>query len=188
MLIAVRYKIFLAQQEQQQYQLSFPLQEVAPIAEEIRVEISRVSQFPTLLGCIIDTLGAVVSGKQSYIPIIPEQAAAADWLYYLTHLSIDTLREFVEGASNAGVGAVLRNQMQQFNAIPGADYHQEEDESWLLLNPDDIIPEGYGIGQVRADIAPFQQLVRTMRPVMPRGFFTVIDWTGIGCEGMLVSC
>ena len=66
MLIAIRYKIFLAHQEQQQYQPSFVLPEAAPLAEEVRTEMARVSQFPTLLGCIVDTLGVVVSGRLTY--------------------------------------------------------------------------------------------------------------------------
>lgn len=152
------------------------------ITELYRTVLESFVTFPTALAC----LGAVTNAKH-LTPGMFIHPVYEDFLYTLTHINMVTLRYYVTSISTEFFSIDHRADAHDFSSISGADFGQVDDLGWVLQNPNQIIPAGYAVNDFRESIAAFKTLMSTLQPVMANGFFTTIEWNGIGQEAFLAS-
>lgn len=128
---------------------------------------------------LINSVGEVKVGNTKYRP------ARVD-LIDPKFMRISNLRNYVMQAANPATPMPLRLRMFNLNSIPGAVWQNDLEIGPLLINPDDIIPEDYGIDQMRHDFLLVKACLGRISRKMPK-YIGQVKFIREGNPGQLVS-
>lgn len=167
------------------------------------IKLARLSSMFKPLANLIDSLGAVNAFGTKYIPKLPENRPHNDRIQYEpTTLTLSNLRETVVALSLLATDEETRVYFRQHNPIPGALWRHADvglrrgndglpvqlHPGNVLLNPDDIIADGYNDDMLDNDI----DIVSNVMTIMGKKYIKYVhvgrlDLSSTGNHSLLVS-
>lgn len=150
-------------------------------------DISRFNAYPLAIKMIVDAIGIVTDANDvAYLPVVA-QSRRDDEGHLLPrpeNLLLSNLRETVVELSDEDTPQEIRRRFHENNPIPGAQWSNNH----LLLNPDDIIPEGYDINEsIPNDIMGLTPFMSTLQKVAPKLVGGALDSKLSGKRSIFVS-
>lgn len=99
------------------------------------------------------------------------------------HVTLSNLRRTVVALSRNATPLEIRRRFSNNNPIPGAIWS----ENFLLLNPDEIIPEDYDIQHLSDDMDDIQPKIDFLARKLPKYFSESINFTIEGSKSIFAS-
>lgn len=171
------YKLYLANREQGEM-LSFPLEGVLLMSEELRQIIAPITQVPIAMSNVLHAVGKIEGETTFHARMFFEPPQSGEQM--AIYLNPTVMRDTVEYLSNPLNSIEERNRFHALNPIPGAIWVNTEADGWILQNPDQIWPLGYGAQQLSADVHAYQNLLTRAGGRLPRSFLVRNTWSGKG--------
>lgn len=178
-LFLLAFKIYHSRYVQTREE-SFPLSPRFVMNEEQRQVLQTVVQVPLSMYNILCTVG-VVEGEAAFHSYLPDQdlVNGQDVALYLSPFNI---REALTRLADVETPQVDRRSFFDLNPLPGARWDENQEHGPLLLNGDQIWPEGYNVAVLQADIHAYSNLLTRAGNRLPKSFLVNFDWNSYGSK------
>lgn len=143
------------------------------IPDEHRELIRTVTEVPTTIVIILDSIGKLETDKNVYHSGITNAPVEADRLceYWNLVQTPDNIRESLLYLADAANPVAHRNDYIMHNSIPGALF-----EEGILINADQVWPEDYGFPQLQADIHDYKTMITRAQVRLPKHSYSDVTW------------
>lgn len=178
------YKMYLAQCIQGEMRSKDVIKHFY-LPEQLCWVLAGVTQVPFTTFNILRAIGKIP--EESLLHSYPVLSAPPDGKAAALYLYPDNIRGILERLANKETPASFRAEFYDLNPLPGARWIGSAQQGWLLDNPDDIWPEGYGVELLMEDVNAYCNIL-TYFPNPRRGsFLTRFTWNGYAYISGLVS-
>lgn len=140
------------------------------ITEAVRHILEKDTWIPRLVAGFMEGIGTVtMQSGASYAPVLPLNPDVNGVVWPRPdNVTILNLRQTVVALANPQTPEVVRAAFIQHNPIPGANFVNN-----LLMNPDEIIPDGYGPQQMLVDVGMAHQVYADIQKKAPKYISTI---------------
>lgn len=179
------YKLYLAQQIQSEDCNGNNVLQRLYIPDEQREIIASITEVPSLMSMILDSLGKVETNDATYHMGIPYEPVSAENVAEYRSLVITpaNVRELLLLMANVETPLIMRRMIHQFWSIPGAYIGND----YVLMNSDSIYPAEYTTADLLGDVHAYKNLITRIQSRLPKHTFHPIVWSGKGTRSGLWS-
>lgn len=142
------------------------------------------SILPEPLSCLINSLGILKHGDDTYMPVMANDLVSQAGLFIPSPgtVLLSNLRNTVTALSSAQTPRAVRDSFFHNNPIPGCRFTGR-----IMQNADEIIPDGYTSEHLYRDIAAITNVLLFVEKHIPKLIGNAIDYGAPGQPSMLLS-
>lgn len=167
---------------------SLPIRESEDYVEtrpnaELETTIRQVSCLPDQISSVVNALGIVKVYDHMYVKKIASVSTVHNQpVPQSENVTFTNLRQVVLALSNQATPAEHRRRFRRNCPIPGTVWNDDD----ILVNPDDIMPDDYGIDELNNDIIDVTQKMSFMNRKLAKYFTSPISYETTGSKALLV--
>lgn len=155
--------------------------------EDFVVAAKGIVAMPDQLSSVINAIGKVKHFDSVYVPKIGRNqlTVGGQFIPQSEQVTYSNLRRVIEALSNPETPQVTRTRFYRNNPIPGAIWNGAPNNP-ILVNGDEIMPEGYTTENLMDDIEDIHSKIIFMNRKGPKYFTQPIGYEIDGTKSMLV--
>jgi hypothetical protein len=116
-----------------------------PTRPDFSLITQTVNAYPDQVGRIIKVVDPIMEGEEYFVPALAceQRDRRSKFVPQSERIVLSNLRETVVALMNVETPAQIRDVFYNNNPIPGAIWRQLQDNSYVLVNGDEIMPVNY---------------------------------------------
>lgn len=156
-------------------------------SEDFVVAAKGLVAVPDQISSIINSIGVIKNYDAKFIPKIGRDNHSVDHqlIPQSEQVTYSNLRRVVEALSDANTPQAVRARFYRNNPIPGAIWRNAPLDP-ILVNPDEIMPDGYGNQELMDDIQTMHAKLMFLNKKGPKYFTQPIGYDVEGQKSMLI--
>lgn len=154
--------------------------------EDFVVSAKGVVVLPDQLTSIVNSVGRIKISEKLYIPKIGRDNTDRRGIFIpqSEQVTFSNLRRVVQSLADERVNVDYRRRFYRNNPIPGTIWQGIPNDP-ILLNPDEIMPAEYGIGDLDDDISDVRAKLNHLNKKAPKYFTKPVSYEVDGTKSML---
>jgi hypothetical protein len=161
-----------------------------PVRPDFLLVTQTVNAYPDQIGRVIQAVGPFQDGNEYFVPALTcsQTDRRGRFIPQSERVILSHLRETVVSLMDEETPPQTRNVFYHNNTIPGAIWNKLPDDSYILVNGNEIIPENYNSDSLRDDIDDYSRMHTWLQKKIPKYVRTGrLDYDGRGERSLLVS-
>jgi hypothetical protein len=140
-----------------------------PTRPEFQQVTQTVNAYPDQVGCVLQAVAPVTEGGEYFVPALAAEHLTRNGVLIpqSERVVLSNLREIVMALADPATQAQVREAFYQHNPVPGAVW-KVVNGAHILINPDEIMPQNYGVNELRDDIDDYSRMFVWIQKKLPK--------------------